>query len=206
MANICIVDNIFYVLHAEDVPTLEGFRNYLFDVVKSIEKRHQSPLGQMFMDKEEPIDNFSISLRDDFESSDIGEIESYCKSGAKFALQESTAWRPCDVAWGIVLKHFPGVHQAYVGFEPAARVFVKHDHDSLFQNRQHIVFTEVEPDAVVPYGMELGNDDELLNFLKETFKLTGDYTVKDLPEVRDTCKNLAEQMGSYLEITSYDIV
>ena len=206
MANICIVDNIFYVLHAEDVPALEGFRNYLCDVVKSIEKRNQSPLGQMFMDKEEPIDNFSISLRDDFESSDIGEIESYCKSGAKFALQESTAWRPCDVAWGIVLKHFPGVHQAYVGFEPAARVFVKHDPDSLFQNRQHIVFTEVEPDAVVPYGMELGNDDELLNFLKETFKLTGDYTVKDLPEVQDMCKKLAEQMGTYLEITSYDIV
>ena len=205
MANICIVDNIFYVLHAEDVPTLEGFRNYLCDVVKSIDKRNQSPLGQMFMDKEEPIDNFSISLRDDFESSDIGEIEPY-GNGAKFTLQEGTAWRPCDAAWGIVLKHFPGINLSYVGYEPANRVFKKHDPDNLFQNRQHIVFTEVEPDAVVPYGMELGNDDELLNFLKETFKLTGDYTVKDLPEVRDTCKNLAEQMGSYLEITSYDIV
>lgn len=205
MANICIVDNIFYVLHAEDVPALEGFRNYLCDVVKSIDKRHQSPLGQMFMDKEEPIDNFSISLRDDFESSDIGDIEPY-GNGAKFTLQEGTAWRPCDAAWGIVLKHFPGINLSYVGYEPANRVFKKHDPDNLFQNRQHIVFTEVEPDAVVPYGMELGNDDELLNFLKETFKLTGDYTVKDLPEVQDMCKKLAEQMGTYLEITSYDIV
>ena len=205
MSNTCVTENIFSVMNAEDVPMLEKFRSYLFEVAQSVDRMKETPLCRMLLDKGESVDFTKVNVRDDFAPSDIGDIEPY-GNGAKFTLQEGTAWRPCDAAWGIVLKHFPGINLSYVGYEPANRVFKKHDPDNLFQNRLHIVFTEVEPDAVVPYGMELGNDDELLNFLKETFKLTGDYTVKDLSEVQDMCKKLAEQMGTYLEITSYDIV